>query len=93
MFYQVGETARLQASILDSNDEPANPTTLKITINKPDRSKVVSAADMTNDETGEYYYDYLCSADLGEYDYKVVAVGGGGRVTIVKDSFHVDASI
>lgn len=93
MFYQVGETAELGAGIIDRNADPADPATVKITINNPNGSIVVMAVDMTTDETGAYYYNYLCPAGLGKYNYKVVAVGGGGRVTIVKDSFHVDASI
>lgn len=93
MFYQVGETAELGAGIIDRNADAADPATVKITINNPRGSKIVSAVDMTNDEVGSYYYNYECPAVLGEYNYNIVAVGGGGRVTIVKDSFHVDSAI
>lgn len=93
MFYQVGETARLQASITDSDDVAADPVTVKITIKNPKGSKVVSSIDITNDAVGSYYYDYLCPSILGKYDYKIVAVGSDDRVTTVKDSFHVDSAI
>lgn len=93
MFYQVDETARLQAVVTDINEVAADPATVKITIKNPKGSKVVSSIDMTNDAVGSYYYDYLCPSILGEYDYKIVAVGSDDRVTIVKDSFHVNESI
>lgn len=90
--YQVGETIRLTASITN-DDGAADPATVKITVNSPNNSKVVAAQDMENPTVGSYYYDYLIPNNTGKYSWKATATGAGGRITIVKDSFNVDASI
>lgn len=89
--YQAGETARLEAIITDSNGDKSDPATIKITIEELDRTAVVTSVSMTKDVTGEYYYDHTCGA-AGEYRYNVIAVGAGGRVTIVKDRFIINAA-
>ena len=89
--YQVGETGRLWASIVDINKDEADPATIKINIEKLDRTPVITDTAMTKDVTGEYYYDHTCGA-AGEYRYNVIAVGAGGRVTIVKDRFIINAA-
>lgn len=93
MSYQVGETIRLKAAIIDSDDEAANPATTKITINKPDGSVGQAAINMETSGTGAFYYDYLIPNNEGAYSWKVTAIGSSGRVTIVKDLFNVDRSI
>ena len=93
MKYQAGETIRLIAGItkvVDGSD--VDPTTVKITINKPDGSVAQAAADMENPETGSYYYDYTIAADVGTYRYSVNATTSS-RVTIKKDVFVVEYAI
>lgn len=89
--YQVGETGRLHASVADINKDEADPATIKINIEELDRTPVITSASMTKDAIGEYYYDYVCGA-AGEYRYNVVAVGAGGRVTIKKSRFIINAA-
>lgn len=88
---QVGETPRLRAVVTDCSGNFADPATIKITIEKLDRTSVITAADMTKDVTGKYYYDHT-AGPAGEYRYNVVAVGTAGRVTIVKDRLIVNAA-
>ena len=91
--HQIGETLRLTATITDIDVEEVNPTTVKISINKPNGTPIITLIAMENPATGSYYYDYLISNDTGVYKWKVTAVGTGGRITIVKDSFVVEKSI
>jgi len=92
MKYQVGETIRLLASITDVSGDPADPTTVKISINKPDGSVAQASVDMTNPEAGSYHYDYTIADITGMYSYSVTATTGT-RITIVKSTFDVDDSI
>ena len=93
MTYQAGETIRLKAAITKVSDGTAvDPTTVKITINKPDGSVAQAVADMTNDAVGSYYYDYTIATDIGTYHYSINATTGA-RVTIEKDVFVVDEAI
>jgi len=93
MIYQVGETARLHAYITDVDLAPADPVTVKISITDPDGGAVITAVDMVNSATGTYYYDYLVPAGLGKFLYNITAVGGDGRITIVKDAFIAEAAL
>lgn len=92
MTYQVGETIRLNAAITNVAGAAVNPTTVNITINKPDGSVAQASTAMENPETGSYYYDYTITTDVGAYHYSVKATSGT-RVTIEKDVFVVDESI
>jgi len=92
MIYQAGETIRLKATITDTDDAAADPTIVKITINKPDESVAQAEADMTKEATGSYYYDYTIATDVGAYHYSVKATTGA-RITIEKDVFVVDEAI
>jgi len=93
MTYQIGETARLQASVTDSDAAAADPSTIKITIQKPDGTAAVTAQDMTKSAAGTYYYDYTVPSDTGMYQYNIIATGASSRTTIVKGLFRVDAVI
>lgn len=92
MEYQAGETIRLNATITNAAGEAVDPTTVQITINKPDGSVGQAATDMETPETGSYHYDYTIAADVGAYHYSVTATTSP-RVTIAKDLFVVEESI
>lgn len=92
MIYQAGETIRLNAAITNTAGEAVDPTTVQVTINKPDESVAQAATDMTNNAVGSYYYDYTIAADVGTYHYSVKATTGL-RVTIAKDVFVVNEAI
>lgn len=91
--YQAGETIRLTATITNSAGAAADPTTTLISIEKPDGTLAVDGSAMTKSAVGSYYYDYLISSSVGVYTVKLKATGSGGRVTIVPDSFKVEATI
>lgn len=90
---QVGETVRLNAIITDIVDNPTDPTTLKIKINKPDGTEALPSSDMIKSVIGGYYYDYLIPSDLGTYSWNAIATGSAGRITIGKRVFSVNAAI
>jgi len=90
---QVGETVRLLVSIADLAGTPVDPTTVKVAINDPDGEEAVADTDMTKSETGEYYYDYLIPNATGNFTWNATATGSGGRVTIGKKTFPVEAAL
>ncbi len=90
--YQEGETIRITAAITDSEGDPAEPTAIVISIEKPDGTLSVNGAAMSG-SAGAYHYDYLIPSDEGVYLVKVKATGTGGRITIKPDDFKVEATI
>lgn len=88
--YQEGEHARLGAIVTNASGSYVDPVTIKITIEKLDGTSVATDIDMTQSATGVYYYDHVIGAP-GVYRYNVVAVGTGGRTTIVKSRITVNA--
>ena len=93
IFYQVGETVRLNATITDSSGNLSDPSTVRIKVNKPDGTEAVPSSDMTRSDVGLYYYDYVIPNDLGKYRWNVTAIGSSDRITIVKNLFDVDVAI
>lgn len=93
IFYQVGETLRLNAVITDSNGNLYDPSSVKIKINKPGGTEALPLSNMMELSKGSYYYDYLIPNNLGTYKWSVTTTGFSGRITIVKNMFNVDAAI
>jgi hypothetical protein len=91
--YQTGESLRIAAEIVDTDDVAVDPTTVVISIGKPDRSLDITEAAMTKSETGSYYYDYTIASDTGVYYIAVKATGSAGRITIEPGTFDVAAAI
>jgi uncharacterized protein YfaS (alpha-2-macroglobulin family) len=91
--YQAGETLRINAQITDSAGDPTDPTTVTISIKKPDGTLDVTDAAMSSDVAGTYYYDYAIASDTGLYYASVEATGSAGRVTIKPDSFSIGNAI
>ena len=91
--YQAGETIRITAAITDTAGSPANPTTVVISVKKPDGTLDITDAAMSSGVSGTYYYDYSIPAGTGLYYASVKATGSAGRVTIEPDSFLVVAAI
>ena len=91
--YQAGETIRITAAITDDAGDPADPTTVVISIKKPDGTLDITDAAMSSDVVGTYYYHYSIPSDAGMYSASVKATGSAGRITIEPDSFMVGAAI
>lgn len=90
MAFHAGQTISLPIAITDINSEAADPASVKINIAQPDDKLIVDSKPVSKIETGSYNYDYLLPEGIvGTYRYNVVAVGGGGRITIAKSSFLV----
>jgi len=88
--HQPGETLRITAAIVSQETGAAvDPTTVTISIKKPDGSLDITDAAMTNPSTGSYYYDYLIANNEGTYHSAVKATGGAGRITIEPSNFDV----
>jgi hypothetical protein len=91
--FQTGETTRITATIVNANGDAVDPTTVVISISKPDGTLAVSAQAMTKAATGSYYYDYTIGTDVGTYKSQVKATGSSGRITIFSSLFTVEAAI
>ena len=91
--YQAGETITITATITDSAGDPVDPSTVVISIKKPDDTLAVTDATMSSDVAGTYYYNYTIASDTGYYHASVKATGSSGRITIVPDSFRVGGAI
>jgi hypothetical protein len=91
--FQTGETTRITATIVNANGDAVDPTTVVISISKPDGTLAVSAQAMTKAATGSYYYDYAIGTDVGTYKSQVKATGSSGRITIFSSLFTVEAAI
>lgn len=91
--HQPGETLRIKAEIVDIDGNPADPSTVTISIGKPDRSLDITDAAMTKSATGSYYYDYTIASDEGVYYSAVKATGSTGRITIEPGDFDVANAI
>ena len=95
---QLGETIKFTVTIKSvASGAVADPTTVTISIRKPDRTMAVTDQAMTKSDTGVYYYDYTIPGETagieGTYKLKVVSTGSGGKVTIEPDEFKAEASI
>ena len=84
---------RVTATITNEDGTAVNPTTVVINIAKPDGTLAVTAAAMTLDIVGSYYYDYTIGTDTGIYEIEVKATGSTSRVTKKPDTFRVEASL
>jgi uncharacterized protein YfaS (alpha-2-macroglobulin family) len=77
IFY-VGETIHCMIELRDLDEDLQSPTTsMKVTIVSQQGSTVVDAQDMTEDDTGQYYYDYTSTgAVAGVYKITYTATDG-----------------
>ena len=91
--HQAGESLRITATITDITKAAADPTTVVISIKKPDGTMDATNAAMSSDVSGTYYYDYAIPSDTGMYYSSAKATGSSGRITIQPGSFMVGAAI
>lgn len=91
--HQTGESLRLTATIVDTAGAAADPTTVTISVKKPDGTMAVTDSAMTKDAVGSYHYDYTIASDSGTYSAEVKATGSGGRITLEPDTFTVESAI
>ena len=90
--HQVGESVQIIATITDTDEVAAAPTSVVISIKKPDGILVVDEVAMSSDVAGTYFYDYVADSER-VYKVSIKATGTEGRVTIQPDRFVVEAAI
>ena len=87
--HHAGETVRITAAIVDTAGSAVDPSTVVISVAKPDGTVDITDQAMTKSATGSYYYDYTAPTDTGIYTASVKATGSAGRITIEPDTFGV----
>lgn len=85
--FDVGNQIRLLAVFTDVDGALIDPTTVDVSIKKPDRSIVTATA--TRLSLGNYYYDVVLD-QVGYWYYRFV--GSGLVVAAADSSFTVDNS-
>jgi len=95
--YQLGEHPEFISTIRDEDGNLADPTTVTISIKKPDGTMAITDQAMTRDSEGVYSYVYAIPSETtgipGTYKMKVEATGSASRVTIEPSTFKAEASI
>ena len=99
--FQRPETVRIEAEITDLAGELYSPTSVVITIRKPDNTVILNGGTMTEDDTGKYSYDWNTTLEeavgvplnpAGWYKYRVYAVDGiapGDKRVVVLGGFQL----
>ena len=67
MTFEIGESTKRKIEVKDVDNVFIDPTTITITIWKPDGSKVVDAQVMTSSSNGCYYYWYTIGEQTGTH--------------------------
>jgi hypothetical protein len=91
--FQCTETIVSELEVRDQNSVLVDPSSVpKIDITDPDGTSVVTAQNMTKTAVGKYSHDYTPAAAAvpGWYGVKFT-VTDGGRVTIARDGFDLEA--
>lgn len=57
------ESVGVKALTYNTSDTLTDPTTVKITIYKPDETVALAQTDMSKDSTGTYHYNYAIASD------------------------------
>lgn len=91
--HQVGESVQIIATITDTDGVSAIPSSVVISIKKPDGTLIVDEIAMSSGVAGTYFYDYNIPDDVRVYRVSVKATGATGRATIEPDRFVVEEAI
>ncbi len=89
--YEREETYDYDIEIRDEDGILIDPDTVKITITDPNGDDLVSLANMTQDDTGKYSYNYdiPATAEYGEWTTVVTATSAATTVTKFRSNFFV----
>lgn len=85
--YLIGQRVRISAAFTDADGDPADPTTVVLTIKTP--AGVTSTLSTTNDTAGSYHSDTTPDA-VGQWWYRWV--GTGTVVAAAEGTFLVTPS-
>ncbi|MCK5431428.1 MAG: hypothetical protein KAJ03_01725 [Gammaproteobacteria bacterium] len=80
---------KIVLTVLNSDAELENPTTVTIEIYNPDGTVAQADTAMTNVSTGNYiFWHNLASGDpIGTYTFEITATGSSGKVSKEKGAF------
>ena len=90
MTLEIGEATKRKIEVKTAAGALEDPTTMLISIWKPDGTLDIDAVAMTNDSTGVFHYWYTVSDQVGTY--KILYAGTtGGKKSTQRDEFEVVA--
>lgn len=84
--WDVGDVVPLSVTVTGSNGNPADATTVTLTVTRPDLT--VFTATLASSPTGVYSYDFATTLP-GQYRWKIVATGT--NASVYSDVFNVMA--
>lgn len=90
MTLEIGEATKRKIEVKTAAGVLDDPTTMVISIWKPDGTLDIDAVAMTNDSTGVFHYWYTVSDQVGTYKILYEATTGG-KVSKQRDEFEVVA--
>lgn len=88
MTLEIGEATKRKIEVKTAAGALEDPTTMVISIWKPDGTLDIDAVAMTNDGTGLFHYWYTISDQVGTYKILYEATTGG-KVSKQRDEFEV----
>jgi len=92
MTLEIGEATKRKIEVKTAAGVLENPTTMTISIWKPDGTLDVDAVAMTNDSTGVYHYWYTVSQQVGTHKILYEATTGG-KISKQRDEFDAVAEM
>ena len=90
MTLEIGENTKRKIEVKTAAGALDDPTTMVISVWKPDGVLDVDAVAMTNDSTGVFHYWYTIADQAGTYKILYEATTGG-KVSKQRDEFNVVA--
>lgn len=87
MTLEIGEATKRKIEVKTTAGVLEDPTTMTISIWKPDGSLDIDAVAMTNDSTGKFHYWYTISDQVGTYNILYEATTGG-KISKQRDEFE-----
>ena len=90
MTLEIGEATKRKIEVKTAAGALENPTTMTISIWKPDGTLDVDAVAMDNDSTGVYHYWYNVSDQVGTHKILYEATTGG-KISKQRDEFEAVA--
>ncbi|MCK5616132.1 hypothetical protein KAR91_80455 [Candidatus Pacearchaeota archaeon] len=89
---EVGESTKRKIEVKTAAGALEDPTTMTISIWKPDGTLDVDAVAMTNDSTGVFHYWYTVSTQVGKHKILYEATTGG-KVSKQRDEFNAVSEV
>lgn len=89
---EVGESTKRKIEVKTAAGALEDPTTMTISIWKPDGTLDIDAVAMTNDSTGKFHYWYTVSNQVGKHKILYEATTGG-KVSKHRDEFNAVSEV